>query len=132
MLTVSRKYLILVLAILQLCAPLVHAHTGENSPNHGLHIPGLELYGINQHAPDIQNVNVDWNAEGLLITVDAGIKNPHDIAIEKTSHSFAILPSGQLQAKALPKNDGNFFPQRQLLSFQRHHSTVSPRAPPAQ
>ncbi len=132
MLTVSRKSLILVLALLQLCAPLVHAHTNENSPNHGLHIPGLELYGINQHAPVMQNVNVDWDAEGLLITVDAGIKNLQDISVEKPGHSFAMLPSHQLQVCALPENDGNFSPQRQSFSFQRYLSTLSPRAPPAQ
>jgi hypothetical protein len=132
MFSVIRKYLILVLAILQLFVPLVHAHTGEKNLNHGLHVPGLELYGINHHAPFMQNVNADWNAEGFLVTVDAGIKNPQDMSVVKTGQSFAVLPSGQLQVCALPENDSNFSPQRQSFHFRRHLSTFSPRAPPAQ
>ena len=132
MLSVVRKYLILVLAILQLFVPLVHAHTGEKNLNHGLHVPGLELYGIKHHAAFMQNVNDGWNAEGLLVTVDAGIKNPQDMSVVETGQSFAVLPSGQLHVFALPENDSNFSPQQQSFTFRRHLSTLSPRAPPAQ
>jgi hypothetical protein len=131
MLSVIRRSFVIMLAMLQLFAPLVHAHTGSNNFNQGLHIPGLELYRANQDAPVSQNVNVDWDSEGLLVVVDAGIKNPQDMLVESPDHSFALLPPDQLRISALPENDSNFSPQRQSFSFRRFPVTHSPRAPPA-
>lgn len=132
MLSVPCQFLIIVLAMLQLFAPLVHAHTGDKNFNQGLHVPGLESYLINQHAPVYHNVNVDWDSEGLLVGVDAGIKNPQDISVERTESAFAMLPSDQLRVSALPENDSNFSPQLQSFSFRRLPPLFSPRAPPAQ
>lgn len=132
MLSVHRKSLIIVLAMLQLFAPLLHAHTGGKNFTQGLHLPGLESYPINQDAPVLQNVNVDWDSDGLLIVVDAGIKTPHDIFVISTESSFVLLPSDQLRVSTLPENDTNFPPQRQSFSFQRFPPLFSPRAPPAQ
>lgn len=132
MLPVIRQSFIIVLAMLQLFAPLVHAHTGNNNFNQGLHVPGLELYRANQDASVGQNVNANWDSEGLLVVVDAGIKNPQDKVVERTDHSFALLPPDQFQISALPENDSNFSPQNQSFSFQRLPATHSPRAPPAQ
>jgi hypothetical protein len=132
MLSVHRKSLIIVLAMLQLFAPLVHAHTGDKNFNQGLHIPGLESYLKNQDAPVFQDVNANWDSEGLLVLVDAGIKNPQDISVVSAVSGFALLPSDQLQVTALPENDNNFSPQLQSFTFQRLLSTLSPRAPPAQ
>ncbi|WP_051384080.1 hypothetical protein, partial [Methyloglobulus morosus] len=132
MLPVIRQSFIIVLALLQLFAPLVHAHTGSNSFNHGLHIPGLESYRAAQNTPVIQSVDVDWDSDGLLIVVDAGIKNPQDIFIESADPSYVLLPSDQLRIAALPKYDSNFSPQRQPFVFRRFPSTHPSRAPPAQ
>jgi hypothetical protein len=132
MLSVFRKSLVIMLAMLQLFAPLVHAHAGNSSFNQGLHIPGLELYRTNQDTSVSQAVNVNWDSEGLLVVVDAGIKQSPDIFVEHTDHGFALLPSDQLQISALPKTDSNFFPQLKSLSTQRPHSQNLTRAPPAQ
>lgn len=131
--SVLRKFLIIMLAMLQLFAPLLHAHTGGNDfTQGGLHLPGLESYPGNHDAPIFQGVNHDWDAEGLLVVVDAGIKKPQDVFVERADYSFALLPSDQLRVSALPDNDNNFSPQRQPFSFRRLLSTHSPRAPPAQ
>ncbi|WP_411727258.1 hypothetical protein [Methyloglobulus sp.] len=131
MLPVLRKSLIVVLAMLQLFVPLVHGHTGDKSFNQGLHVPGLELYLTHQDAYVFQNVNHDWAPEGLLVVVNAGVKNPQDISVETTGGSFALLPSDQLRITALPENDNNFSPQPQSFGFRRLLSPHSPRAPPA-
>jgi hypothetical protein len=131
MLLVIRQSFIIVLAMLQLFAPLVHAHTGNNSFNQGLHIPGLELYRTTQDSPAIKNVNADWETEGLLVVVDAGINNPHDMFIESVDIGFALLPSGQLQVSALPDSDSNFSPHTQAAVYRQLPATHSPRAPPA-
>jgi hypothetical protein len=132
MLSVHRKSLIVVLAMLQFFVPLVHAHTGDKSFNQGLHIPGLESYLTYQDAPALQDVNHDSDSEGLLVVVDAGIKDPQDISVESTGRSFALLPSDQLRITALPENDNNYSPQLQPFSFRRPLPPHSPRAPPAQ
>jgi hypothetical protein len=132
MLPVIRQSFIILLAMLQLFAPLVHAHTGSNNFNQGLHIPGLELYRAIQDASVGQNVNADWDSEGLLVVVDAGIKNPQDKFVESTTHSFALLPPDQLRISAISENDNTTSPQRQSFSFRRLPNTHSPRAPPAQ
>lgn len=131
MLPVLHKSLIVVLAMLQLFAPLVHGHTGDKSFNQGLHVPGLELYLTHQDAYVFQNVNHDWGSEGLLVVVDTGVKNPQDISVEATGRSFALLPSDQLRITALFENDNNFSPQPQPFSSRRFPSPHSPRAPPA-
>ena len=131
MLMIIRKPFIFLLVLLQFIAPLVHAHTGEKSFSLGLHIPGLESYRLDQNIPVLQNVNHDWDSEGVLVGVDAGIKSTQDFLADNTESSFA-LPSAQLSLSKLPENDSNFSPQSQSFSFQRHLSTISPRAPPAQ
>jgi hypothetical protein len=132
MLPAFSKSLVVILAMLQLFAPLVHAHVGNNNFNQGLHIPGLELYLTTQDTPVIQAVNVNWDSEGLLVMVDAGIKQSPDIFVEDTAHGFALTPSDQSQLSALPNTDSNFSPQLKSLSTQRPHSQNLTRAPPAQ
>jgi hypothetical protein len=46
MLTTLRKFTVIFLAILQLIAPLVHAHVGEKDPDFGLHVHGIDMQGV--------------------------------------------------------------------------------------
>jgi hypothetical protein len=134
MLTVFRQSLIIVLAMLQLFAPLVHAHTGSHNFSQGLHIPGLEPFLPDNHAPVSQKVNfvVDRHTEGFLVVVDAGIKNPHDFIAEIDQSGFALLSFSHLQIKCMPACDSNFSPHCQAVTFRKHFSPLSPRAPPVQ
>lgn len=132
---VLRKYLIAFLAMLQLFAPLVHAHTGSHKSSQGFHIPGLESYLTdNQHASVSQNVNMnpaDWDAEGMLIVVDAGIKNPHDGITVSQDSGFTLIPYNPLQISVLINNLSNFSPHPFIAFYGQLHSPLSPRAPPA-
>lgn len=131
MILLIRKYLILILALLQLFAPLVHAHTGHKSFTQGLHIPGLELYRTSQDTQVLQAVNSDTNTEGLLILVDAGIKSPQDVMTVIVNNHYALLPANQLQINVLPKTDSNFSPQYRSFHLRELLSISAPRAPPA-
>ena len=75
MFTTLRKFLVIFLAILQLIAPLVHAHAGEKISDLGLHVPGLEMYGVKHDALMSQAVNYDFNSDGIIVGVDAGMKD---------------------------------------------------------
>jgi hypothetical protein len=131
MVIVLRNSLVVVLAMLQLFAPLVHAHSGDKSFNRGLHIPGLEAYYINHDAAVVQNVNFDTHAEGLLVVVDAGIKTPQDSFAKSDKVEFVLLPLSQFKLNTLSFDESNFSPHSQSFCFQRCYPTLSARAPPA-
>lgn len=131
MVIVFRNSLLLLLAMLQFFAPLVHAHSGDKNFNRGLHIPGLEAYSTNHDAAVTQNVNFDNHAEGLLVVVDAGIKTPQDSFAKNDNVEFALLPVSQLKLSILSFSENNFSPHSQSFGFQRCYSTLSARAPPA-
>lgn len=132
MLLLIRKYLILILALLQLVAPLVHAHTGHKSFTQGLHIPGLELYRTSQDASVLQAVNSGSDAEGLLIVVDAGIKSPQDSMTVTVEQHYTLPSMSQLPVSTLPETDSNFSPQYRAFHSRELLSISAPRAPPAQ
>ncbi len=131
MVTVIRKPFILILVMLQFIAPLVHGHIGEKSYTQGLHVPGLESYIFNQDTQVLLNVNQDWDSDGVLVVIDAGIKNLQANPVDNADSSFAFLPSGQCPVIPLPEKDCNFSPQKQAYSFKRLCLSPSPRAPPA-
>ena len=132
MIAVIRKNLVFLLVMLQLVAPLVHAHIGSNSFNQGLHIPGLELFRINQDVPALQAINADNDAEGLLVVMDAGIKHTSDKFFATDSQSHLAVLVEQIRLAPLPLADNNFSPQQQPPTALNFPSAHSPRAPPAQ
>jgi hypothetical protein len=132
MIAVLRKNLVLLLVMLQLVAPLVHAHIGSNSFSQGLHIPGLEAYRSNHELPVVHNDNADDDAEGLLVVMDAGIKDTPVTFLARDSQSHVLVLVGQIQVSLIPPTDTNFTPQQPLLTPRIFPSAHSPRAPPAQ
>lgn len=131
-----RKFLVIFLALLQLAAPLVHAHAGEESrtlPNTGLgklHIPGLEAYGVEHEPLMIEANNHHYIAEGLIIAVDAGIYRNQSKLINDdgknyfpASQSVAIKPSISLF-------DRNFSPPVPTFACRLPVTSHTPRAPP--
>lgn len=132
MIAVFQKNLVFLLVMLQLVAPLVHAHIGSNSFNQGLHMPGLELYRINHDGPAVQTVNADRDADGLLVVMDAGIIDTPDAFLAKKSQTHSAVLVGQIQVSLIPPTDSNFTPQQPLLTSRIFPSSHSPRAPPAQ
>ncbi len=62
------------LILLQFAAPLLHAHTGEELINDGVHIPGLEV-AASQHPDSISFEAIStYEISGIIIDVSAGIK----------------------------------------------------------
>lgn len=97
MLTTLRKFTVILLAILQLVAPLVHAHAGEKASDLGLHVPGLEMYGVDHESSMSQAVSYDFSSgrigsrpiATLLASMDGGnavnrleLSRPPSLAVE--------------------------------------------------
>jgi hypothetical protein len=144
MFTTLRKFTVIFLALLQLIAPLVHAHSGEKSPDLGLHVPGLEMYAIKH---DVL-MNHDFSSgrfssrpiamfppslavEGIMVGVDTGMKdkkmNPVTTS-DQSHHPYQLSP---IFKAALASFDINFPPQTAQVISRLFIPSLSPRAPPA-
>ncbi|MDP2901810.1 MAG: hypothetical protein Q8N96_01680 [Methylovulum sp.] len=139
----SRTFLVIFLALLQLIAPLVHAHTDKPffaMPNHEtgrLHIPGLEAYQRSDDGLGSSEtlqycaVRLDAPSEGIVFGVGAGIKPSQDNGLTDADHYYLppqpIIFAVQI---ALMDSCGTCFPPRLLPCHL--FSPYSPRAPPVQ
>ncbi|HEY8219834.1 MAG TPA: hypothetical protein VIF86_07010 [Methylobacter sp.] len=127
-----RKFTIIFLAILQLIAPLVHAHAGEKASNWGLHVPGLEMYGVKHDALMSSAVNYDFNAEGMIVGVDAGMKDSQINAVADLDDSPYLHQQAATVRSAISPFDVNFSPQATQFVCRLLIPSLTPRAPPAQ
>ncbi len=140
-----RKFTVIFLAILQLIAPLVHAHVGEKIgllPNSGvgtLHVPGLERYSVDRDALVSQietlpcNLSThDFSSDGMLIGIDAGIKDGQVNAGANLDNSCYLHQQTVIFKTAISPFDTNFSPQPQQFVCRLLIPSLSPRAPPAQ
>jgi hypothetical protein len=132
MFTTLRKFTVIFLAILQLFAPLVHAHTGEKVSDLGLHVPGLEMYGVEHDAFVSQAVSYDFSSEGIVVGVDAGMKDKQVNAAADSDNSHYLHQQAPVFNPAIAPFDINFSPQSQQFVCRSLISSLSPRAPPAQ
>jgi hypothetical protein len=144
MFTTLRKSTVIFLAILQLIAPLVHAHVGEKSdltPNSGLaslHVPGLERYTINRDEPTSQLASYcdsamhDASPDGMLIAIDTGINDKHAGAGADPDNSHYLRQQTlAFNAPLLPFDIAAPLQPAQF-AFRLFIPSLSPRAPPAQ
>ena len=127
-----RKFLVIFLAILQLIAPLVHAHAGEKISSLGLHVPGLEMYDTEHDALMSQALNYDFGVDGIIVGVDAGMKDKHLNAIAGLDNSHYLHQQNLVFNPALSPFDTNFSPQSAQFICRLFIPSLSPRAPPAQ
>jgi hypothetical protein len=130
MLTTLRKFTVIFLAILQLIAPLVHAHTGDKLSGVGLHIPGLERYDVEHEASGLQAVSYDSNSEEIIVGIDVGMKDKQ--ANAASDSDVDSIPYLHQRVPAFSPFDINFSPQAQQFVCRLFIPSQSPRAPPGQ
>lgn len=125
-----RKSLIILIALLQLVAPLVHAHTsGMQGAFGGIHLPGLEFINSDKFKPGLRAEAPGNDGCGMAIGVSCGVERAKaslDSAAIFNSHAQLEIFCGDFIAATT-----NFSPQQ---TFEFNHQTVlqpiSPRAPP--
>lgn len=123
------KFLILLLTLLQLVAPLVHAHThGETSPK-GYHLPGLEHYSEILDSAVFHSLQTPCADESPIISIGAGIK--HKKVFTNNVDSF-YLPAENF----FYQSDINYTPtypvdyQQQMAISAVRYILFPSRAPP--
>jgi len=146
MFTTLRKYTVVFLAILQLIAPLVHAHVGEKtaillnaSVGAALHVPGLERYSVDHDTSAFRIEALcckifthDFDSDGMLIGIDTGIKDRQTDSGPDLGNSYYLHQQIPAFSAAISPFDINFSPQSQLFVRRSLIPSLSPRAPPAQ
>jgi hypothetical protein len=132
MLPTLRKFLIIFLTILQLFAPLVHAHASEFHSNQGLHVPGLEHYSSHHQSSIYIKAHSSLHAciDGVLVGVGLGLKQNSSTAPYDADNSYYVpTQRPRLSSVALPfkiYNSG----QKQPLLARLLTSHPPSRAPP--
>lgn len=131
MFTTLRKFLVIFLAMLQLIAPLVHAHAaGEKNSGLGLHVPGLEMYGVEHDDLIFRASSINFNPDGIIVGVDAGMKDKKINLLADVDNSYYLHQIPAFETAPL-LFDANFSPQASQLVSRLFIPSLSPRAPPA-
>jgi len=124
----SRIAIIGLLALMQLFAPLVHAHTGGGQLAGTVHVPGLEfLAKSNGHsalAPASQGECLD-----VIVVPAPGLKNPGDHAIPTPDPELLLAVLSSLVAGS-PAGHPSVSLPRSFLLLDAAKLKPSPRAPP--
>lgn len=131
MLSALRFHLVVFLAMLQLIAPLVHAHAGEKISDLGLHVPGLEVYAAENTGLALKAVTYAVDAEALLFGVDAGIKHSPAHTDTDADQSYYLHHEIGLFNAPVSPFDTNFSPHSLPFVCRLLIPSLSPRAPPA-
>lgn len=131
-LTLFRQFIITFLVLLQLIAPLVHAHAGKQFPAVGVHLPGLEMYDDVYHTETIlQAVPAIVDSEALIVGINTGIQQQHaaislDTEDGKWINQVTVQPHASQLAFSI-----NFSPHAPPFIQPLFNPAHSPRAPPA-
>ena len=135
MFSTLRKFLVIFLTMLQFIAPLVHAHASEHSSKQGLHVPGLERYGVEHNMLISQMKTLQYNVcvEGMIVAVDIGIKqnrtNPQQ---SDPDNNYYLHQHTVVFNTAVFRFDTDFSPHPQQLVYRLFIPSPPPRGPPAQ
>ncbi len=128
-----RTSIIVFLVMVQLIAPLVHAHTGEKFFDRGLHLPGLEAYGrtgVSDAAVTLQTSSYHADSEGILVDIKTGLKDNQGNTPDDTDSLVYITPAAVVIKTTLSQFDTNFSPHMQQPVARLFVSAHPTRAPP--
>ncbi len=116
MLIFPRQLIVLILILLQLVAPLLHAHSGVELNHNRLHLPGLEV--INNNFTDIQTLEPISQDEdfGVVVGVCTGINR--DINFTDTNSSEVPFISSKKDFIS-------------VFYYSNHHNTLYFTFPPS-
>ena len=132
MFSTLRKFIVIVLTMLQFIAPLVHAHASEHGSKQGLHVPGLEHYGAEHNTLTAQMKALQYNicVDGMVVGVDLGLKQSGTNPQSDSDNNYYLHQQTVVFKTAVSRFDANFSPQSQQFAYPAFIPAHSPRAPP--
>jgi hypothetical protein len=131
MLILFRNVLVLLLVLLQLFAPLVHAHVDKHFSTAGLHLPGLEIHAFAKNdAPVVQALPCVYSNNNLIVSIDTGIKDKHLKKVSTDNTDAYIYPPTLLLQRLALVTEIFYSPERNLRVHSFYTPPYAPRAPP--
>ena len=129
MMSIIRACLIIFLVLLQLAAPLIHAHTNANSElGTSLHLPQFEQ--INTLRQEGSSLIAPRFHEGEMVTVSAGIKHEQRRFLLSNDFNAFVFWSLFIIALQLQNIAYCFFIKTEPIKTFYHFNLAAPRAPP--
>jgi hypothetical protein len=130
MLILFRQFLVVFLVLLQLFAPLVHAHVDKHFASAGLHVPGLELHVAGYDSPSLQAAHCAFSANNLMVSINTGITEPHKKNPANAGGGECIQQPVDVFTAAISVVDRHFSPLASVIVSSLFISPYAPRAPP--
>ncbi|WP_020565484.1 hypothetical protein [Methylosarcina fibrata] len=125
-----RPFLLACLTLLQIIAPLAHAHAAQQESVFGLHVPGLETVRTDNSILAEQTDHCLSNTGNFIFNVEDGIKQSRSIPNKPAQQDCPlILRYIAINNVSLSFPSDSFFLPPQL-ALQSGNSLLSPRAPP--
>lgn len=123
-----RQFLVVLLVLLQSAAPLVHAHTGGNFSQRGLHLHEFETLRLAADNMFLASVDHAVDAESCIVNVGSAIEKQH--AANNADTVLYPLNCDQDFAIARDADIVNFSPQLSGFIPKPLPSHNNSRAPP--
>lgn len=127
-----RPLIAISLMLLQVIAPLTHAHAGKDNAKTGLHIPGLETFSSADNLPRFQTADDYSSSDNVLFGVGAGIKQSQKALSADPGDSHYLFQSIALVPSPLSAFNTSFSPRSPPIAGVLSMPSHTPRAPPAQ
>lgn len=124
-----RRFLVVFLVLLQLVAPLVHAHIGDEAGVGGWHLHEFEQWRSDNAGKVLANISHEFHAQSAVVEVGSAI-NLHSSVFyaDNQAHAFDRSIFGQLLiALAIPVFRRFDHPPEPIQPGISRHSS---RAPP--
>ncbi len=125
---VLKKFLIITIVMLQIAAPLVHAHSGIDNSGQHIHIPGLEMLSV--RTDETQFSSIDCCFDPGIVGVSSAIQQKIPAAANPSSSAIVLIQPEYYVQSVLYGSLINFSPHPErprLKPFSSQHCT---RAPP--
>jgi hypothetical protein len=131
MLSSTRTFLLILLAMLQFIAPLVHAHARQHYLEIGLHLPGLEKFHAADEMSSSDALRMSAHSDDFIFSVDDGIKQSQPLMADNTPDDYLLFLPFPVFETAEPSLEITDSPH--INPFIPHFSNaiLSPRAPPS-
>ena len=123
-----RQFLVVFLVLLQNAAPLMHAHTGQEGTQSGLHLYEFETLRLSVDQSSIETANFAQDSENFIVSVGSAIKHADSTLAHKLFFGLRTMENATISV--IP---ADFLVFSQLFAVFFYHVYLNPnqpRAPP--
>lgn len=128
MIRTSRLFIIGLLALMQMIAPLVHAHAGGGQSLGFVHVPGLEF--LAEQSRDSVQCASQEAVQDVIVDLAQGLKLKSDLVAPASKLEYALPASAGLPLTRRVIPSGYFSADFPPTLIQQTFTSASPRAPP--